>query len=121
MNSGVSEERFEKAISQIKETMGIFWIFIVLLPLRDGISWDTVAIMSLAVCFGHNALSKLGSILVDPDKLPELSDRCKKIARDPKRKVEAVKIYREETGQQLRESKIAVEAFIAAESRQASG
>ena len=42
----------------------------------------------------------------------DLSDRVKEIARNPKRKIEAIKVYREETGAGLAEAKEAVEAFI---------
>ncbi len=41
-----------------------------------------------------------------------LSDRVKEIARDPPRKIEAIKIYREETGAGLAKAKEAVEAYI---------
>jgi hypothetical protein len=41
-----------------------------------------------------------------------LSDRVKELARDPNRKIEAVKFYREETGAGLAEAKGAVEAFV---------
>jgi ribosomal protein L7/L12 len=41
-----------------------------------------------------------------------LSDRIKELARDPKRKIEAIKVYREETGAGLAEAKEAVEAFM---------
>ena len=40
------------------------------------------------------------------------SDRVKEIARDPARKIEAIKVYREETGASLADAKAAVEAFI---------
>lgn len=41
-----------------------------------------------------------------------LSDRVKEIARDPARKIEAIKTYREETGAGLADAKEAVEAHI---------
>src|SRR5262245_1291215 len=41
-----------------------------------------------------------------------LSERVKAIARDPGRKIEAIKVHREETGAGLAESKTAVEAYI---------
>ncbi|MSU78705.1 MAG: hypothetical protein EXS16_11510 [Gemmataceae bacterium] len=41
-----------------------------------------------------------------------LSDHVKEIARDPARKIEAIKAYREETGAGLAEAKDAVEAYI---------
>jgi hypothetical protein len=47
------------------------------------------------------------------DEFPALSERVKELARDPKRKIEAIKIYREETGVGLADAKDAVEAFIA--------
>jgi ribosomal protein L7/L12 len=40
-----------------------------------------------------------------------LSDRVKELARDPARKIEAIKVYREETGVGLAEAKEAVEAY----------
>jgi hypothetical protein len=46
-----------------------------------------------------------------------LSDRVKEIARDPSRKIEAIKAYREETGQGLYEAKQAVDAFISSLAR----
>ncbi|OYQ64496.1 hypothetical protein B9G53_11225 [Pseudanabaena sp. SR411] len=42
----------------------------------------------------------------------QLSDRVKQVALDPYRKLEAIKLYREETGTGLREAKEAIEEFI---------
>ncbi len=41
-----------------------------------------------------------------------LSDRVQELARDPKCKTAAIKLYREETGASLVEAKDAIEAFI---------
>ena len=41
-----------------------------------------------------------------------LSERVKELALDPSRKVQAIKVYREETGASLAEAKAAVEDFI---------
>jgi ribosomal protein L7/L12 len=46
------------------------------------------------------------------DTTPAISDRVKDLASDPNRKIEAIKVYREETGASLVEAKNAVEAFI---------
>jgi hypothetical protein len=46
------------------------------------------------------------------DPTPGLSDRIKELARDPRQKIEAIKVYREETGASLAEAKEAVGAFI---------
>jgi hypothetical protein len=46
-----------------------------------------------------------------------LSDRVKEIARDPTRKIEAIKAFREETGQGLYEAKQAVEEYISSLAR----
>ena len=46
------------------------------------------------------------------DEFAEMSDRVKELARDPSRKIEAIKVYREETGARLAEAKEAVEAFM---------
>ncbi len=59
---------------------------------------------------------KLNALLrhhgVDPTQGLALSDRVKELAGDPTRKIEAIKVYREETGAGLKEAKDAVEAFI---------
>ena len=58
---------------------------------------------------------KLNALLshhgVDPRQGPLLSDRVKQLAMDPGRKIEAIKVYREETGAGLAEAKEAIEAF----------
>ncbi|MEO0807351.1 MAG: ribosomal protein L7/L12 [Cyanobacteria bacterium J06643_4] len=41
-----------------------------------------------------------------------LSERVKQIAKNPKRKIEAIRAYREETGAGLKEAKEAVEEFM---------
>jgi ribosomal protein L7/L12 len=46
------------------------------------------------------------------DDYPALSERVKEIARDPMRKIEAIKLHREETGSGLAEAKRTIEAFI---------
>jgi uncharacterized protein YoxC len=59
---------------------------------------------------------KLNSILKQMnftfDEFAVLSDRVKELARDPNRKIEAIKVYREETGAGLAEAKETIEAFI---------
>ena len=49
---------------------------------------------------------------VDLVQPPAVSDRVKELARDPGRKIEAIKQYREETGAGLAEAKRAVEEYI---------
>ncbi|MBI1918362.1 MAG: ankyrin repeat domain-containing protein [Planctomycetes bacterium] len=66
---------------------------------------------------GKPAWQRLGNIAVARGrpagkKGPPLSDRVKEIARDRYRKIEAIKVYREETGAGLAEAKEAVEAYI---------
>ncbi len=41
-----------------------------------------------------------------------LSDRVKELASDPSNKIEAIKVFREETGAGLAEAKAAVEQYI---------
>ena len=59
---------------------------------------------------------KLNALLrhhgVDPTQGLPLSDRVKQLAGDPARKIEAIKVYRQETGVGLAEAKEAVEAYI---------
>jgi ribosomal protein L7/L12 len=58
---------------------------------------------------------KLNALLthhgVDPTQGFALSDRVKQLAADPARKIEAIKVYREETGAGLAEAKEAIELF----------
>jgi hypothetical protein len=44
-----------------------------------------------------------------------LSERVKELARDPSKKIQAIKVQREETGAGLKEAKDAVEDWIAAQ------
>jgi ribosomal protein L7/L12 len=64
----------------------------------------------------ERAERKLNAVLrhfgIDPAQSLPLSDRVKELARDPARKIEAIKLYREETGAGLAEAKKAVETFI---------
>lgn len=59
---------------------------------------------------------KLNALLrhhgVDPTQGLPLSERVKQLADDPSRKIEAIRVYREETGAGLAEAKEAVEAYI---------
>jgi ribosomal protein L7/L12 len=59
-------------------------------------------------------LHELG-IQVQVGKPGELSDRVKEIASDPSRKIEAIKVHREETGAGLKEAKDAVESWMASQ------
>ena len=49
---------------------------------------------------------------IDPSQSLPLSDNVKQLASDPARKIEAIKVHREETGANLKDAKDAVEAFI---------
>ena len=49
---------------------------------------------------------------LEPTAGTELSDRVKNLADDPSRKIEAIKVHREETGVGLAEAKAAVEAYM---------
>jgi ribosomal protein L7/L12 len=50
---------------------------------------------------------------IDPHQEWQLSDRVKQIAQDPKSKITAIKIYRQETGASLKEAKETIEEYIA--------
>jgi hypothetical protein len=54
----------------------------------------------------------LQQVNISFDEHVGMSDRVKDLARDPSRKIEAIKAYREETGAGLAEAKQAVEEFI---------
>jgi hypothetical protein len=49
---------------------------------------------------------------IDPSAGSPLSDQVRALADDPARKIEAIRVYREETGAGLAEAKAAVEAYI---------
>ena len=49
---------------------------------------------------------------IEATQRPSVSDRVKDLARDPSKKIEAIKAYRQESGVGLAEAKVAVETFI---------
>jgi hypothetical protein len=82
-----------------------------------------IGILVVALASYGNTIARLGGIErklnallrhhgVDPTQGLPLSDRVKQLAADPARKIEAIKVYCEETGGGLAEAKEAVEAFI---------
>ncbi len=74
-----------------------------------GVCW--FASLFMAVVYLSQAFGSRGTSAIDAAKLPPLSEGVREIARDPSRKIEAIKVYREETGCGLAEAKAAVEAF----------
>jgi ribosomal protein L7/L12 len=75
--------------------------------------WVTVSSMQARL---ERVERKLNALLrhsgIDAAEGSPLSDRVKALADDPARKIEAIKVYREETGAGLAEAKAAVEAYI---------
>jgi ribosomal protein L7/L12 len=87
-----------------------------------------MAVIALTAALGlFAALSRLGSRVqslehqvsalrrhlgLAPPLLYAPSDRVKQLAADPKRKIEAIKVFREESGLGLREAKTIVEELI---------
>jgi hypothetical protein len=57
-------------------------------------------------------LKHLGLEYVEETSACPLSPNVQAVARDPSRKIEAIKLHREQTGVGLKEAKDAVEAFI---------
>jgi ribosomal protein L7/L12 len=78
--------------------------------------WSTVSQMQGRL---ERAERKLNALLrhfkIELAQGSALSDHVKELARDPARKIEAIKVYREETGVGLAEAKAAVEAYINSE------
>jgi hypothetical protein len=106
--------RDSKSIRDLRRSLVIAWLFILVLILRmpDKNILDLILILIAVGSMGSimNWSSRPGPI--DFSSLPELSEQCKELAKDPKRKIEAVLLYREETGLGLQEAKAAVEAFV---------
>jgi len=86
------------------------------------IAWG-VMILIIVVCSYWDTARRIGRIErklnlllrhsgVDPLQGLPLSDRVKQLARDPAREIEAIKVYREETGMGLAQAREDVEAFI---------
>ena len=87
--------------------------------------WISLSVLGMTICLAvvqgrdHERLvrleRKLNAVLrhfqIDPTSAAPLSDRVKELARDPSKKIEAIKAYREETGTSLIEAKTAIEAF----------
>ncbi len=58
-------------------------------------------------------LSELGLAYQEPAVFGTLSDEVRALADDPAKKIQAIKLYREQTGAGLKEAKDAVEAYLA--------
>lgn len=57
-------------------------------------------------------LLHLNIAYVDPASPEGLSEEVQKLANDPAKKIQAIKLHREQTGVGLKEAKDAVEAFM---------
>jgi hypothetical protein len=57
-------------------------------------------------------LGHLNVVYVDPASPERLSEEVRRIANDPARKIEAIKLHREQTGLGLKDAKDAVEAYM---------
>ena len=97
----------------------VIWFYIWLVIgdlLRIEQRWTTAILWlaSLLMFLAYTVISlRAGrSDVADGKKGLPPSDRVKEIARDPARKIEAIKAYREETGAGLAEAKDAIEAYI---------
>jgi len=103
------------SFSEIRGSLVAAWLVILIMilktPSKTGLDYFLLFLAIVNLCPLIGAGLKHRS--VRPESLPPLSDRCKEAALDPSRKIEAIKIYREETGLGLRDAKAAVEDFIA--------
>jgi hypothetical protein len=102
----------------LRQSILLLWIVVLIIILKTP-SKTVIDYILLFFAIGNIASlngTAISNRAVDTAMLPPLSDRCKEAARDPARKIEAIRIYREETGLGLREAKAAVEAFISNES-----
>jgi ribosomal protein L7/L12 len=95
----------------------IVWLYIMLVLgdlMRIEERWST-GLLCAASLFMVIAYSVVG-IRAMPSRgtaaKAAMSDCVKQLASDPSQKIEAIKVYREETGASLAEAKEAVEAFI---------
>ena len=97
----------------------VVWLYImIVIGDLQRIEWRwTMAIMwgvSILMMVSYSVISfrsgRPSGAVVNTGSPP--SDRVKEIARDPARKIEAIKLYREETGAGLADAKAAVEAYI---------
>jgi ribosomal protein L7/L12 len=71
--------------------------------------WDTAARISRIERKLNLLIRHAG---IDPLQGLPVSERVKQLAGDPARKIEAIKVYRQETGAGLKEAKDAVETYI---------
>jgi len=109
--------KFQRKLDEIRQSLVMVWVVLIVLIFRNP-EKNIVDYVLLFVAIGamaSNLKSSAKSISVDTSALPPLSERCQEAARDPARKIEAIRIYREETGLGLREAKAAVESFIASQ------
>jgi Ribosomal protein L7/L12 C-terminal domain len=99
--------------------LALLWFYIMLVIadlLRIEWRWSTGALWAaslfLACMYVVTSFRASRARTTDWTTSPPPSDRVREIARDPSRKIEAIKVYREETGLGLAEAKEVVENYI---------
>jgi ribosomal protein L7/L12 len=94
-------------VTTVPETFSNLLIFVAIFSVLM-----TLYLLSKQLAAVDRKVTRIANHLgIDPMATLALSDRVKELARDPARKIEAIKIYREETGVGLAEAKEAVEAY----------
>jgi hypothetical protein len=88
-----------------------FAVFIPLLLLW--FCWSTVSLDRRLRTVEHNLSALLRHFNIDPLALAPPSDRVKQLAADPARKIEAMRVYRQETGADLRAAKAVIDSLAA--------
>lgn len=84
--------------------------FVVLLGLVL-VWWSTVGLDRRLRTIERNVTALLRHFNIDTDAIAQPSDAVKLLAADPGRKVEAMRLYRQETGADLKAAKAIVEAL----------
>ncbi len=95
----------------------IIWIYIMLVLgnlFKADERWTTGLLWaaSLLMVIAYSVAAFLGKPSRGTVPIAAMSDRVKELASDPSRKIEAIKLYREETGLGLAEAKEAVEQIM---------
>jgi ribosomal protein L7/L12 len=93
--------------------IGIFLLLLLVIILLSTVSAD---LKGRLIRVERKLNLVLGNAGIELPQGQPLSDRVKEIAREPGRKIEAIKVYREETGVGLAEAKQAVEEYIHSQS-----
>ena len=91
--------------------MDHFWVEIVVPLILVWVWWSTVSLDRRLRSVDRNVSALLRHFNIDPTAVAPPSDQVKLLAADPARRIEAMRLYRQETGADIRAAKAMVDTL----------